>query len=152
MGGAEGLSRMGVERHMCEPPLRAYCSGPQDSSGWAATGCLALKHKALPAKASLFKLLHDESYDVRLVAAKALSHMLAETSELLPVIIEALEQDSETIFYRAWDTLRQFKDQDLEPFNHKLQNLNLKHWRFMKYMNPFLESRGLKPYDWQAAK
>jgi len=42
---------------------------------WAATGCLILQTKAMPAKDKLKALLNDEWMDVRVVAAEALSYL-----------------------------------------------------------------------------
>ena len=42
---------------------------------WAATGCLILQDQAAPAKAKLLTRLADESADVRVVAAEAVTHL-----------------------------------------------------------------------------
>jgi hypothetical protein len=59
---------------------------------WAATGLLALREQAAPARATLEAALSDSSPDVRIAAAEALAH-LGGLEQSLPVIAAALSHD-----------------------------------------------------------
>jgi arylsulfatase A-like enzyme len=55
---------------------------------WAATGCLILQAQAAPARERLLACLHDDSFDVRVVAAEAVAYLgepeaAAETLDLV---------------------------------------------------------------------
>jgi HEAT repeat protein len=56
---------------------------------WGATGLLALRSAAAPAKSALQGALDDTSPDVRITAAEALAH-LGDVGRALPVLEEAL--------------------------------------------------------------
>ena len=71
---------------------------------WAATGCLILGDKALSAEAHLAKMLKDDSADVRIVVAEALS-LFGRKDIALPVLVAELKNDNAMIALHAANAL-----------------------------------------------
>ena len=71
---------------------------------WATTGCLILKDKAAEAKEVLKPLLQDESLDVRVVAAEALSY-LGEKDAALTTVTEVIRTGNTYESLAALNTL-----------------------------------------------
>ena len=71
---------------------------------WAATGCLILKEKSVPAKAKLQSLLADPSNDVRVVAAESIA-WLGETEAAVKAIADVIESGNPHEVLAAQNTL-----------------------------------------------
>lgn len=71
---------------------------------WGAVGCLVLQSNALPAKPQLLTSLDDDSADVRIAAAEALSYM-GEAERALDAIESTLEQSNQYEVLAALNSL-----------------------------------------------
>lgn len=71
---------------------------------WAATGCLILGEKAMPAKEALMALLDDECPDVRITAGESL-YFIGEIEEGISAIEGALKVDNLMVRVHALNSL-----------------------------------------------
>ena len=93
-GEAKNLARL-TELLDDEHPVIRY---------WAATGLVILKKNAEPARARLEKSLSDESPDVQIAAAEALSN-LGETEKAVEHLAGLLDHDNQWVALRAANVL-----------------------------------------------
>jgi arylsulfatase A-like enzyme len=86
------LARLAAAGPEALPALRAALKQEKDASArwWAATGLGNLRENAAPALEELFAALRDESWAVRIAAARALIR-LGRAAEAEPVLLEALK-------------------------------------------------------------
>ena len=93
LAGILKLADQATERNVANLPdfIAAMADPHPVLRYWAATGCLILKDKAAPAKASLQALLADKSPDVRVVAAESIAY-LGEAKAAVETVAAVLKE------------------------------------------------------------
>ena len=96
---------------------------------WAAVGCSILKKQALTAKPELIQRLNDNSPDVQIAAAEALSY-LGEEQRALPILVALLLYPEPMVRLHAANALDAIGDKakpvasQLQAMVNRLEKLN----------------------------
>jgi len=106
---------------------------------WAATGCLVLKGKSVPAAAKLLKLLDDPAADVRIVAAEALGY-LGHAEPAAKTLADILKTGNEYEALAAMNALETFATGKFLPLDRVKQLVGTKHSQTIKRISDWINS------------